>query len=74
MVHRLKTRDNGRKMRGVKYIEETDGVTDDDDDTEEQLVQRIDEKGSKSFYMEGMMCDKYFKVNNDTRSPVSNFT
>ena len=53
MVKRLKSR-NEQGMRRVNYIEDTE----DEDDTEvddEQLVLKIEGKGSKPFYMEGLM-------------------
>ena len=74
MVQRLKVRDNTQRMRRVNTIEdsEEESITDDGDDKEEQLVLRVD--GKEPFYMEGMMCDKYFKAIIDTGSPVSIFT
>ena len=75
MMQRLKTRDNQQGMRRVNYIEESDEDEEEDyEEDEEQLVLRVDGEGSKPFYMEGMMCDNYFKAIIDTGSPVSIFT
>ena len=71
MVQRLKSR-NQQGMRRVNYIEDTGDKESDLD--EEQLVLKIEEKGSKPFYMEGLMCGNYFKAIIDTGSPVSIFT
>ena len=70
MVQRLKSR-NEQGMRRVNYIEEAEDEESDVD--EEQLVLKIERKGSKPFYMEGLMCGKYFKATIDTESPVSIF-
>ena len=74
MMQRLKTRDNQQGMRRVNYIDESDEDEEDYEEDEEQLVLRVDGEGSKPFYMEGMMCDNYFKAIIDTGSPVSIFT
>ena len=71
MVQRLKSR-NEQGMRRVKYIEETEDEESDVD--EEQLVLKIEGKGSKPFYMEGLMCGNHFKAIINTGSPVSIFT
>ena len=71
MVPRLKSR-NEQGMRRVNYIEETEDEESDVD--EEQLVLNIEGKGSKPFYMEGLMCGNYFKAIIDTGSAVSIFT
>ena len=70
MVKRLKSR-NEQGMRRVDYIEDTEDESEVD---EEQLVLKIEGKGSKPFYMEGLMCGNYFKAIIDTGSPVSIFT
>ena len=70
MVKRLKSR-NEQGMRRVNYIEDTEDELEVD---EEQLVLKIEGKGSKPFYMEGLMCGNYFKAIIDTGSPVSIFT
>ena len=71
MMQRLKSRERQQGMRRVIYIEESD---EDEEDCKEQLVLRVDGEGSKPFYMEGMLCDNYFKAIIDTGSPVSFFT
>ena len=68
MVQRLKSR-NEQGMRRVNYIAETEDV--ESDVEEEQLVLKIEGKGSKPFYMEGLMCGNHFKAIIDTGSPVS---
>ena len=72
----MKARDNTQRMRRVNCIEvsEAESITDDEDDNEEQLVLRVNRKATKPYYMEGMMCDKYFKALIDTGSLVSIFT
>ena len=74
MMQRMKNRDNTKGMRRVNYIEESEEESEEEDGDEEQLVLRVDGDGCKPFYMEGMMCDNYFKAIIDTGSPVSNFT
>ena len=74
MMQRLKARENRQGMRRVNYIDESDEDQEDYEEDEEQLVLRVDGEGSKPFYMEGMMCDNYFKAIMDTWSPVSIFT
>ena len=51
-------------MRIVTYIngDDSEEETDDDDDDEEQLKLRVNGKGQKTFYMEGLMCGKQFKA------------
>ena len=71
MVQRLKSR-NEQGLRRVNYIEETEDEESDVD--EEQLLLNIEGKGSKPFYMEGLMCGNYFKAIIDTGSAVSIFT
>ena len=71
MVQRLKSR-NEQGMRRVNYIEETEDEESDVD--EEQLVLKIEGKGSKPFYMEVLMCGNHFKAIIDTGSPVFIFT
>ena len=73
-MQRLKTRENQQGMRRVNYIDESDEDEEDYEEDEKQLVFRVDGEGSKPFYMEGMMCDNYFKAIIDTVSPVSIFT
>ena len=68
MMQRLKTRENQQGMRRVNYIDESDEDQEDYEEDEEQLVLRVDGEGSKPFYMEGMMCDNYFKAIIDTGS------
>ena len=71
-MQRLKNRDNGKSLRRVNYIKESDEEFADDD--KEHLVLCVYGDGSKHFYMEGTMCGNYFKAIIDTRSPVSFFT
>ena len=71
MVQRLKSR-NEHVMQRVNYIEETEDEESYVD--EEQFVLKIEGKGSKPFYTEGLMCRNYFKAIIDTGSPVSIFT
>ena len=59
-------------MRRVNYIDEV-AEEEESPDNEEHLVPQIDGRGSKSFYMEGMTCEMYFKAISDTGSRVSNF-
>ena len=73
MQMRLKKKENTQSMRRVNYIEESNDEKESEED-EEQLVLRVDGEGSKPFYMEGMMCENYFKAIIDTGSPVSIFT
>ena len=70
MVKRLKSR-NEQGMRRVNYIEDTEDESEVD---EKQFVLKIEGKGSKPLYMEGLMCGNYFKAIIDTGSPVSIFT
>ena len=72
MMKRLKSRDN--QMRRVNYIDEEESEEEESSHEEEQLVLRVDGKGHKPFYMEGLMCGKRFKAIIDTGSPVSIFT
>ena len=73
MMQRLKSRESQQGMRRVNYIDESDEDEDCEKD-EEQLVLQVDGEGSKPFYIEGMMCDNYFKAIIDTGPPVSIFT
>ena len=57
MVERLKNK-NEQGMRRVNYIEQTDDEVSDMD--EEQLMLKIDGKGSKPFYKEGLMRGNFF--------------
>ena len=60
----------GNQMRRDNYID--DEVSEDEiDNDEEQLVLRMDGKGRKPFYMEGLMCRKHLKAIIDTVLPVS---
>ena len=63
MVQRLKSR-NEQGMRKVNYIENSEDEESDVD--EKQLLLKIEGKGSKPFYMEGLMCGNYFKAIIDT--------
>ena len=74
LMQRMKNRDITKGMRRVNYIEESEEESEEEDGDEEQLVLRVDGDGCKPFYMEGMMCDNYFKATIDTESPVSIFT
>ena len=69
--NRQKESRNEQGMRRVNYNEDTEDESEVD---EEQLVLKIEGKGSKPFYMEGLMCGTYFKAIINTGSPVSIFT
>ena len=72
MVHQLKARDNAQRMRKMNHILAAEEVTDDDEDNEEQILQRVEKKTrSKPFYTEGITCDKYFKAIIDKGLPDS---
>ena len=73
MMNRLKKKENPQSMRRVNFFDESEDEEELKED-EEQLVLRVDGKGSKPFYMEGMMCRNYFKAIIDTGCPVSVFT
>ena len=74
MVQQIMARDDGQRKPRGNYNEDFEKATDDDEDNREQLVLRIEGKGSKHVYTEGMMCDKKFKAIIDIGSPVSIFT
>ena len=72
-MQKLKSRESQQGMRRVNYIDKSDEDEEDCEEDEEQLDLRVDGEDSKPFYMEGMMCDNYFKAIIDTGSPVSFF-
>ena len=74
MVQQIMARDDGQRKRRGNYNEDFEKATDVDEDNGEQLVLRIEGKGSKHVYTEGVMCDKKFKAIIDVGSPVSIFT
>ena len=65
----VENKNKGQGTRSVNYIgEESDEK--DSEKHEEQRKLRIDGKGNKPFYMEGLMCGNHFKAIIDTGSPV----